>query len=251
MLKKISKILTKYALCVIIALILISVAWTIVFYFHYKGKEQTTEAKFQSDLNIALSNQVEKDIYAIIPGPKYFNKKYGFSMAVPSGRCILEYKSSLSDGDIISLVDRTIQDNLGIFTDAILKGEPGSGGIRYYFSIVIAPIKAPLKDKEGQGSSSREEAKNLEQAFKNGFVEKTEYWINKDRKVTLYLTAKKNEAWPNSLDMELPVEEAFFEDGNNVYNFFTSAPYYNDSIEERESHIKIMEEAIKSIKFID
>ena len=251
MLKNISITLNKYSLHIIIALILISVAWTVAFGIYCKNNQQAMEARFQNDYNVALSNQVQKEFYAIIPGPKYFNKKYGFSMAVPSGKCILENKSSLSDGDFISLVDGTIQDNLGIFTDAILKGEPGSGGVRYYFSIVIAPVKSPLKDKEGQAYSSKEGIKNLEQAFKNGFVEKTEYWIDKDRKVTLYLTVKKNEAWPISLDMELPVEEAFFEDKGNVYNFYTSSSCYNDSIEERMSHIKMMEEAIKSIKFVD
>jgi flagellar basal body-associated protein FliL len=74
MFKKSSKILNKYYLHIIIALILASVAWAIVFYFHCNNKEQA----IQKSLDSALNKEPQREFYTIIPGPEYFNKKYGF-----------------------------------------------------------------------------------------------------------------------------------------------------------------------------
>jgi hypothetical protein len=98
--------------------------------------------------------------------------------------------------------------------------------------------------------SLKENMDELEQMFEKGFVEKTEFFLSGNKKVSFYLISKKNEDWPASLDAFLPSTDAFLEDENNIY-YFSSTSYYDDSIEERQSHIDMMEKAIKSIKFSD
>ncbi len=225
--------LKKYYLHIIVVLILILVVSTIVFYFYCNNKKQA----MQKTIDSVLNKEPQREFYTILSGPKYFNKIYGFSMNIPSDRYILEEKFSNSAGDNISLIDETFKDN---FRDSLLKNEPSGGGV--YFAMSITP-KLDESSLNLKGNIDE-----LEQMFKKGFVEKTEFLINGNKKVSFYLISKKNEAWPASLDKFLPEATAFFEDKGNAY-YFLSMSYYDDSIEERQSYINIMEEAIKSIKF--
>ncbi|MDD5739129.1 MAG: hypothetical protein PHY72_04405 [Candidatus Pacebacteria bacterium] len=226
--------LKKYYPHIIIAIILISVIWTIAFYFHYYNKEQT----MQKTLDGTLNKEPQREFYVITPGPQYLNKKYKFSMIIPNDKFILEENFSNSDGDSILLIDETSKEN---FKDILIESNPGVGGV-VYFDLFVST-------KSGESVPSlKENINNLEQMSQKGIVEKTEFLISGNKKVSFYLTSDKNEVWPASLDMFLPEATAFFEDGSNIY-YFLSSSYYNDSIEERQSHINIMEKAIKSIKF--
>lgn len=220
--------LKKYYLHIAVVLILISVAWTIVFYFHCNNKEQ------------AINKEPQREFYTIIPGPKYSNKTYGFSMAIPSDKYILEEKFSNSAGDNILLIDETFKDS---FRDSFLKNDPGVNGRNYFFMFVFPKLDESSFNLE-------ENLKELEQMSQRGFTKKTEFLISGNKKVSFFLTSKKNEAWPASLDASLPSADAFFENGSDIY-YFSVINYPNDSIEERQSHIDMMEKAIISIKFID
>lgn len=217
--------LKKYYLHIIIAIILISVAWTIIFYFHCNNKEQ------------AISKEPQREFYTILSGQKYFNKTYGFSMVIPSDKYILEENFSNSAGDNILLIDENFKDS---FRDSLLKNEPGGG--RVYFDMFIGARS------EKAVSYLKGNIDELEQMSQKGFVKKTEFLISENKKVSFYLTLEKNDAWPASLDKFLPEATAFFEDENNTY-YFSSTSYYNDSIEQRQSHIDMMKKAIKSINF--
>ena len=231
---KILKIINKYSLYIVIAIILISVTWTVAFYFHCNNKERA----IQKTLDNMLGKEPQREFYTIVPGPKYFNKTYGFSMTIPNNKYILEEKFSNSAGDNILLIDENFKDN---FRNSFLKNDPGING-RNYFAMFIIP------KLDESSFNLKENLKELEQMSQKGFVEKTEFLISENKRISFYLTLEKNEKWPTSLDMFLPEATAFFEDTNNIY-YFVSSSYFNDSVEERMSHIKIMEEIIKSIKF--
>ncbi len=226
--------LKKYYLHIIIAIILISIAWTISFYFHCNNKEQAIKKLLDS----TLSKEPQREFYIVTPGPQYLNKKYGFSMTIPSDKFILEEKFSNLAGDNILLIDENSKEN---FKDILLENNPGIGGV-FYFNMFIVP------KLDESSLNLKENLKKLEQMSQKGFVEKKEFLISGNKKVNFYLTSKKNEAWPASLDMFLPEATAFFEDKNNAY-YFSSISHYDDSVEERQSHIDIMEEIIRSIKF--
>ncbi len=236
MFKKISKILNRYYLHVIIAFILTLIAWTIIFYFHYNSKEQAV----QKMLDAALNKNPEREFYAVTPGPQYLNKKYGFSMVVPSDKFVLEENFSNSVSDNILLIDKNFKDT---FKSSFQENNPSVDGVVYFDLFVSVKTDESIP-------FLKENINNFEQMSQKGFVEKKEFLINKSKKVNFYLTPKKNEAWPSSLDMFLPEATASFEDGNNIF-YFVSSSYYNDSIGERQSHIDMMEKAIRSIKFIN
>ncbi|MDD5750644.1 MAG: hypothetical protein PHU56_03285 [Candidatus Pacebacteria bacterium] len=242
MFRKVLAILNKYSLYIIIALILISSAWPIIFW-SCCDRERAISDKSQREFESIANKESKLEFYTIIPGPVYLNKEYGFSMNVPNGRYILEEKFSNSSADNILLVDEDFKDN---FRSSFLDNNPGING-RDYFIMNVIPRESLDKP---EFSYFKESIDELERMSKKGFVKKTEHPINGGKKAIFYLTSESNGDWPASLDKFLPEENALFEDESNIY-YFSVINYFSDSAEGRMSHIKVMEEAIKSMKFVD
>lgn len=234
MFKRIFKILNKYYLHIIIALILILAAWTIIFYFHYNNKEQ-------------IMSETKYEYYTFTAGPKYYDKRHGFSITIPSNNYIFEGKEGTDGSKTLTLVNDGFRDT---FLESIsLFGEPNFfTPAEIYFSLTIVP-KSFFEEKIYNETYLKDHKNKIEKASQNGFVDKKEYTIDKNTIVSFYTRTKINDALDITLsDTLFPNADVFLENGNYVYCFamdnFTPA-----SSKDRESVIETMKKIIESIKF--
>ncbi len=220
MFKRNFKFINKYSVGALVALLLCSIFLIGLHYF--KGKRVS--------INNANNSALEKE---------YSNKKYGFYLTLPSD--VYAVEDTLSNSVIvIYFVDQKEKNYLDT-------AKYGSG--KTYFSMTIVSRNSSAEEDASIKNSTQAAEKNLERAYKENFLEKTEYLIGQE-KVSFYLATQKKPDYLDKtiLNMKLPSADAFFEHGSNIYHF-SLANVFSENTNDIMNRIEIMRETIKSIKF--
>ena len=232
MFKKNSKFINQYSKGVL-AILLLLLIFAVGFYYLHEKKVS---------INNANNSILEKE---------YSNKKYGFHLTLPSN--VYATEDTLSNSVmVIYFIDQKGKDYHGV---ALKNGNAFAYNFsdygKTYFSMTIISKNSSAEEDVSVKNSTQDAEKNLERAYEENFLEKTEYLIGQE-KVSFYLATQTKPDYLDMtiLNMKLPSADAFFERGGDIYHF-SVANFFSEDQNEIMGRIETMRGVIKSIKFVN